>query len=300
MSLVDYIIAYQREKKARSRAEELLEAKSREIYCINKAIQSENDHLVQAEKMASIGQLAAGAAHEINNPISFAISNLETLSEYIEKLQGIKPFVEKLEGKALASFERYKKKHNLDFLLNDINPLLIETRDGLTRVKRIVAGLKEFSHQGTGAFSLCDIHALIEGALRVMMPQTKCKCRIVKNFGDIRLIEGIPEQLSQVFVNLFHNALQAMEGMGTITIQTMMEDNQIVIRVTDTGCGIEPDIISSIFTPFFTTKPIGVGTGLGLSVTYGIINRHKGSISVENSNKNGTTFRINLPIDANI
>lgn len=300
MSVEEYIIAYQREKKARIHAEELLESKSRELYYINQAIQSEHEHLVQTEKMASLGQLAAGAAHEINNPVGFALSNLDTLAEYIDKIRGLKDFLGNEEGESKETVKNYLKEHNINFIFDDISPLLSETQEGLRRVKKIVAGLREFTHQGSEKATFCDVHSLIDSSVRTLNHVFENKCEVVKIYGEIPFVNCFPEQLNQVFINVLHNASQAIEGKGRITIETITENNEVVVRITDTGGGIKPEVLSSIFTPFFTTKPVGVGTGLGLSVTYGIIKRHNGSIVVENSTKDGTTFRISLPIDAKL
>ncbi|GAO37369.1 hypothetical protein SCT_2790 [Sulfuricella sp. T08] len=261
-----------------------------------------HSQLLQSEKMASIGQLAAGVAHEINNPIGFVHSNLGSLEKYIDNLFAIVSAYEAAEGDyqpesaCLPRLQAVRKQFDLAFLREDIPALLSESRDGITRVKKIVQDLKDFSHVDESEWQWSDLHHGLDSTLNIVWNELKYKVEVVKEYGNLPEIECFPSQLNQVFMNLFVNAGHAIETRGTLTIRTGAEAEQVWVEITDSGKGIAPEHFTRVFEPFFTTKPVGKGTGLGLSLSYGIIQKHHGHIEMESEIGKGTTFRVWLPI----
>ncbi len=259
--------------------------------------------LLQSEKMASIGQLAAGVAHEINNPIGFVTSNIATLRSYTETMIGvIDRYSASMAALELPAEARQKIDALIDqnewlYLKKDAQDLIDESMDGLGRVKDIVGALRDFSHAGTSVREYADVHASIDNALRIVANTLRDKIDIIKEFGDLKPIRCMPSQLAQVFMNLLVNAAHAMTDKGTVRITTKMDNNWVNVQVADNGQGIAPEHLPHIFEPFFTTKAIGVGTGLGLSVTYNIITAHGGKVSVVSAVGSGTTFTLQLPVD---
>ncbi len=320
--------ALKRERAAREQAESLLESKSRELYLANTALTDEHERvqrrnaeiekahsalqeaqaqLVQSEKLASVGQLAAGVAHEINNPIGFITSNLGTLNTYAELMtrliSGYRRYANGLGEQApqpelLQELKALEEEEDIEFVLEDIEGLLSDSIAGARRVKDIVQGLKSFSRVDDAEVSEQDIHEGIESTLKVVANEIKYRCEVVKQFGDLPPVPCNLAQLNQVFMNLLINAAQAMESQGTITIITSVDGGNAVIEFRDTGSGIPADKLGSIFDPFFTTKPVGSGTGLGLSISYGIVQDHGGTIEVASEVGVGTTFSVRLPLGA--
>lgn len=258
--------------------------------------------LIQSEKMASIGQLAAGVAHEINNPIGYVYSNLGSLEQYIKELLTIMDVYQAAESELSAEseakqrIEEIKQRFDLKFLRDDIHCLMAESKEGITRVKKIVQDLKDFSHVDEAEWQMVDIHHCLDSTLNMVMNELKYKAELIKEYGDVPEIEGIPNQLNQVFMNLLINAGHAINGNGRIIIRTGSLDNQVFVEVSDNGTGIEPEYLKRIFEPFFTTKPVGKGTGLGLSLSYSIVKKHQGQIEVSSEVGKRTTFRVLLPI----
>ncbi|MGE5469733.1 MAG: ATP-binding protein [Bacteroidota bacterium] len=259
--------------------------------------------LLQSEKMASVGQLAAGVAHEINNPIAFVNSNLNTLIEYVDDLllllDGYQAGEADLPPERRMALVQLRERIDLPFLRKDLQALMRESGEGLARVKAIVQDLKSFSHADTGVLTLADLHEGLDSTLNVATHEIKYKADVVKNYGDIPPIECLPSQLNQVFMNLVVNAAQAMNGdkRGTITVRTRPgEPGMVTIEIGDNGSGIPPENLTKIFNPFFTTKPVGEGTGLGLSLSYGIVKAHQGRIEVSSEVGHGTVFLVHLPI----
>ncbi|MFH2067427.1 MAG: ATP-binding protein [Pseudomonadota bacterium] len=262
--------------------------------------------LMQSEKMASIGQLAAGVAHEINNPIGFVSSNTKTMGEYAEDLKTVicryRALCDVLgqdggrQAERISEIQALEKKLDIDYLMEDMTNLLSECREGLDRVKKIVMDLKDFSHPGEENKVACDINAGIESTVNVIWNEIKYKAEVIKNYGDLPYIDAYPQQLNQVFMNLLVNAAQAIPARGEIRITTRALDKEIEVEIADTGSGIPAENISKIFDPFFTTKEIGKGTGLGLNIAYQIIENHNGRIQVDSKIGEGTVFRIYLPI----
>jgi signal transduction histidine kinase len=289
--------------RKREEAEAELLRRNNELTDLNEKLSHAQDQLVQSEKMASIGQLAAGVAHEINNPIGYIFSNFGTLEGYILKVFEMLKVYEEAESaiatpEVLAKIKATRERIELDYLKDDIPVLMSESREGIVRVRKIVQDLKDFSRVDVNqAWQWSDIHRGIDSTLNIVNNEVKYKADVIKEYGDIPEIECLPSQINQVIMNLVVNAAQAIEGKrGTITISTGVEGDCIWIKVADTGAGIPKDTLPRIFDPFYTTKPIGTGTGLGLSLSYGIIQKHGGKIDVETEVGRGTVFRITLPI----
>ena len=254
-------------------------------------LQETQSQLLQSEKMAAIGQLAAGVAHEINNPIGFVNSNLGTLKNYTGQLLDLAERSRK--GKASeADFVAA----DFDYLKTDIDDLLRESRDGLERVKKIVADLKDFSHVDESEWQEADLNAGIESTLNVVWNELKYKAEVVREFGDLPKVPCVAAQINQVVMNLLVNAAHAIEQRGTITVRTGCDATQAWIEVSDTGRGIAPAAMPRIFEPFYTTKPVGKGTGLSLSLSYDIVKKHGGRIDFSSEVGVGTTFRVSLPL----
>ena len=261
------------------------------------------EQLVQSEKMASIGQLAAGVAHEINNPVGFIGSNINTLKDYCNDLIKVIDEYEKedeylkTDSSHWKSIEKTKDEVDLEYLKDDIGKLISESTDGVKRVKEIVQNLKDFSHVDETEWQWANIHAGLDSTLNIVNNEIKYKAEVIKHYGEIPEVECIASQLNQVFMNLLVNAAHSIEEQGTITIETGLTDsNWVWISITDTGKGIPKELQKNIFDPFFTTKPIGQGTGLGLSLSYGIIDTHSGRIQVDSTEGVGTKFSIWLPV----
>lgn len=265
-----------------------------------KKLEEAHNQLLQSEKLASIGQLAAGVAHEVNNPIGFVNSNLGTLKKYIAKLLDLLDRYETVEDEVpLASRERitaFKAEIDLPFLRDDMADLINESIEGTSRVRRIVQDLRDFSRPGDSEWQAVDVHAGLESTLNVVWNEIKYKADVARDYADLPMVECLPSQLNQVFLNLLVNAAQAIPQRGIITLRTRCDGDQVAISVQDTGSGMPPEIRDRIFDPFFTTKPVGQGTGLGLSVTYGIVEKHGGRIEVASELGQGTTFTIRLPV----
>lgn len=268
-------------------------------------LQQAQAQLLHADKMASIGQLAAGVAHEINNPIGFIASNLSSLGEYVDDLKRVLAAFEGLTaecrraggaaGGTLAEVERVRGEVDLDFIVGDLSNLVSESIEGARRVKQIVADLRDFSHADTPDVTTEDLNALIERTLTVAANEIKYRAEVVREFGSLPAIQCYGGKLGQVVLNLLVNAAQAIPEHGTITVRTGTAGAEVWLEVEDTGCGIPPENLPRIFEPFFTTKDVGCGTGLGLHVTYAIVQAHGGRIDVQSRVGAGTRFRITLP-----
>jgi two-component system NtrC family sensor kinase len=259
--------------------------------------------LMQSEKLASIGQLAAGVAHEINNPIGYVFSNFETLGTYIGRMLTMFDSYQRAEAsianpEVLAELRALRATIDLDFLMEDIPVLMAESREGISRVRKIVQDLKDFSRvDANQEWQWANLHAGIDSTLNILSNEIKYKADVVKEYGQIPDIECQPSHINQVIMNIVINGAQAIGGeRGCITIRTGCDEVNVWIEVADTGTGMPKEVASRIFDPFFTTKPIGSGTGLGLSLSYGIIQKHSGQIDVQSAPGCGTTFRITLPI----
>jgi len=295
-------------------AEQELQESSMALTTSNMKLQRAYDELraaqlrvLQQEKMASVGQLAAGVAHEINNPMGFIISNLNTLKKYAARLLDFQRTQQEALGELagmapenarniVEEVDQQRKKLKIDRLIEDIDPLIHESLEGSDRVKQIVRNLKSFSRVDEQEDKMADLNEGLESTLTIVWNELKYKATITKEYGEIPLILCNPGQLNQVFLNLLMNAVQAIEKHGEIRIETRREGADIVIVISDTGCGIPEEKLGRIFEPFFTTKDVGKGTGLGLSISYDIVKNHGGEITVESSIGQGSRFTIRLPI----
>jgi signal transduction histidine kinase len=271
---------------------------------MNTLLEDAQNQVIQSDKLASIGQISAGVAHEINNPVGYVLSNLGSLESYLAKLfEVLDAYVDVDEGmpppipRAFARVRSLRQQTDVAFLREDIGALIAESRDGLLRVKRIVQDLKDFSRGGAEeSWQTIDLHAALDSTLNIVRNEIKYKATIVKSYGDLPEIECLPSRLNQVFLNLLVNASHAVDANGTITLATGVEGTEAWVRISDTGSGIRPEHLNRLFEPFFTTKPVGEGTGLGLSVSYSIVRNHGGRIEVESELGRGTSFTIRLPI----
>ncbi|MCU7376260.1 PAS domain S-box protein [Paucibacter sp. O1-1] len=267
----------------------------------NARLEEAQNQLLQSEKMASIGQLAAGVAHEINNPIGFVSSNLGTLRRYVSSMLDLLALFERMDlgsGSAddTAELQRLKKAVDLEFLREDLPQLLDESEDGLLRVKKIVQDLKDFSRVDQAEWQEADLNAGLDSTLNVVMNEVKYKAEVKKCYGQLPAVRCIAAQLNQVFMNLIINAAHAIPERGEITLLTATHEGWVSVEVRDTGVGMSDDVKRRIFEPFFTTKPVGMGTGLGLSLSFSIVQKHGGRIEVESLEGGGTTFRVWLPV----
>lgn len=264
--------------------------------------------LLQQEKMASIGQLAAGIAHEINNPLGFISSNIETMKKYAEDYLKYLRAIESLKGaieegnneQARLNADGLKKLErdiNLHFVARDMGDLLKESQVGIERIKKIVMDLRTSAREGQDAFELVRVEEVMDGILNIVEGEIKYKAELKKEYGETPLIKCSPLRLGQVFINLLVNAAQAIKEKGIIRVKTYAREGGVNIEISDTGEGIADEKIQYIFNPFYTTKPVGKGMGLGLTISYDIIKRHKGGITVQSKVGEGTTFTIRLPIE---
>lgn len=261
--------------------------------------------LIQSEKMASIGQLTAGIAHEINNPLAFVSSNLNRFNEYFNELLGVVRVWQAMKADLasepkfhplLALIEKTEAEADLDFVIDNFSVLMKHTAEGTERIRSIVDRLRGFSHMATSSFAEADINAAIDDTINLTWNELKYKATIVREYGDIPPVTCNIGEINQVLVNLLVNAAHALTDKGTITIRTAQKDNAVVIHVIDTGAGIPESHLKRIFDPFFTTKPVGKGTGLGLWISATIVQKHAGSLTVESEPGTGTTMSITLPL----
>lgn len=290
------------EDRVKRRTNELNE-KVIELQSTNQKLAETQAQLVQSEKLASIGQLAAGVAHEINNPVGFVRSNLNTLSGYVQTYQQLHELYRKHgtdennQNVLLAEIKDMEKKEDIDFINEDVIELINDSIEGTTRIRDIVNGLKDFSHVNEKGRSSCDINECISSAVQTVNNELEHKTTIETKLNTVSPIYANPGEINQVLMNLLINADHAIDENGTIIITTIERDGCVEIAVNDTGSGIREEDIGKLFDPFFTTKPVGQGTGLGLSISFGIINDHDGEITVESELGVGTTFTISLPIE---
>ncbi|MGH8055300.1 MAG: ATP-binding protein [Stenotrophomonas sp.] len=260
------------------------------------------EKLLQSEKMASIGQLAAGVAHEINNPIGYVHSNLGSLQEYLRSLFTVIESYERAlrapdPKSQIAEIDDIRKRLDIDFISRDLPQLMAESREGIERVTRIVRDLKDFSYSGRDeSWKLVDLHAGLESTINIIWNELKYKVTLERRYGELPMIECLPSELNQVYMNLLLNAGHAIADRGNIAVSTGVDGDEVWVEFQDDGAGISADLRQRIFDPFFTTKPVGSGTGLGLSISYGIINKHHGRIDLESTVGEGSRFRIVLPI----
>lgn len=276
--------------------------RSQELQTTLDELEIAHQQLIQSEKMASLGQLSAGIAHEINNPLSYVKSNLETLQEYLQQVwlwgADMRQHLDVNGGLEEKDYRGYFEARDIAFLQDDSQDIMVSVLNGLMRVREIIADLKTFSHQGSSEFKPMCLQECINSALKIAWNTLKYDYTLDKKIAsDLLEITGNTGQLQQVFVNLLVNAGQAMSEGGTLTIEAFNSDHGVQVNISDTGSGMGEETIKKLFTPFFTTKPVGVGTGLGLSVSYGILNSHNVSIDVQSKIGEGTTFSLLFPLN---
>jgi signal transduction histidine kinase len=262
--------------------------------------------LVESGKMASLGQLTAGIAHEINNPINFVTSNIKPLERDINDIYKLQDITEKLlDGNqtAINQIKKYKNEIDFDYLKNEINFLLKGIHEGSSRTAEIVKGLRIFSRVDEDDIKLANINEGLDSTIIIINNQLNNKIAIEKDYANLPFVECYPGKLNQVFLNLISNAIYAVRQRfqendgGKLIIKTKHENNNVIITISDNGTGMSPETQKKLFEPFFTTKPVGEGTGLGLSITYNTIKKHNGSVSVESALGEGTIFKITIPIN---
>ncbi len=265
-------------------------------------VRSTREQLVQAEKMSAIGRLAAGVAHEINNPIGFVVSNIGTLRQYVTKLTGLIATYDRIHAQLPFSeagrqrLAALKAGLDYDFLCQDLAELLGETETGLARVKRIVRDMKTFSEVGTAAWQMAELNAVLAGSVDPLRASAPAGVTLETALSPLPPLECQPSQLAEVFANLVTNALQAVEpGEGRVVVASREDGDWLEVEVRDNGCGMPPEVSRHVFEPFFTTRPVGQGTGLGLSVSYEIVKHHGGEILLDSSPGEGTRVRVRLP-----
>jgi len=282
--------AHERLKQLNETLEERVRTRTRELEQVNRDLRETQAQLVRSSTMASLGTLAAGIAHELNTPMGAIHSNADVERRAVRIIRGI------LRDPSMAAklgpqpqLERTLK------IFDDINQMTLEASE---RVTKIVQSLKSFARLDQPELEWVDLHEGIESVLTLMDHLIKDRIHLIKNYGELPKVKCYASQINQVFANVLTNAVEAIDGAGSITITTKQEDPGVVIQVADTGSGIRPEHLERIFDPGFTTKGVGVGTGLGLSITYRMIENHHGSIQVESEPGRGTTFTLRLPSTA--
>lgn len=283
-------LAQELETEVRKRTEELA--------ALNEALEhkvaTRTHELLRAEKMASVGRLAAGIAHEINNPVGFVQSNLGSLKTYGNRL------IELIDALGACTdatrHEQMRQEADFDFLRGDMIELIEESRVGLARVSRIVQKLMDFSYVDQSEIQDSDLNTDLENSLQVAWHEIRENIAVMRDYGVLPRVRCVPAQINQVFFNLITNAVQAMAGTGTLTLATRAEPDWVTVSIGDTGSGMSEEALTRIFDPFYTTRPVGQGMGLGLSESYDIVNKHGGRLNVESRPGHGTTFHIRLPV----
>jgi PAS domain S-box-containing protein len=306
-NIVDIVISTRNIEKTKELIEQLKESKAHQEH-LNIKLKDQLGQLVHQEKMASLGQISAGIAHEINNPIGFVLGNINVLSDYLETIQSAYKQIQEFllssqnlrpedRNKPYESLQEMIKKKELDFIIEDSQALIKESCYGSLRVKDTVSNLISFVHADEAMdMKQVDLIEALESSLKIAEHQIKDHVTVIKKFGILPLLICYAGQLNQVFLSLITNAGQAIKASGDLVIETKSQNGYIIITFSDTGSGISPEHLVKLFDPFFTTKGVGKGTGLGLSISKGIIDQHHGQIYVDSTLGKGTTFTIRLPL----
>ena len=291
-------------KQAEAKAKRLIEELTRanvELQTLNERLENAKGQLEQSEKMAAIGQLAAGVAHEINNPIGYVRSNLGALAKYVDGLLSVIEAYARAEP-ALAAhpallddLTQAKAAADLDFVQEDVGVLIRESREGVDRVRKIVENLREFTRLDGADWQHFNLELGLDSTLGILESELRGKVEVVRDYAGLPEVECIAAQINQVFMNLITNAVQAIPERGVITVRTGQAHDSVWVEITDDGVGIAVENLQRVFEPFFTTKPVGKGTGLGLSLAYGIVQQHGGNLTVCSEPGSGATFRVTLP-----
>ncbi|MDP3859468.1 MAG: ATP-binding protein [Stagnimonas sp.] len=300
--------SYSELDQANEHLEEQVQERTKDLRGALSELRESQAQLVQSEKMASLGQMVAGVAHEINTPLGYARSNAEIVRTSLGDIRELCSAQDRAlslmtaanasdeeVAQALAEADQQRQNINAAEMMEDLNNLLQDTDHGLAQIADLVSSLKDFSRVDRSRADLFDVNAGIESALKICHNQLKHRVAVERLFGETPQIECSPSQLNQVFLNLFTNAAQAIDGEGLITVMTGTEAGGVFIRITDTGSGMSDETKQRIFEPFFTTKPVGKGTGLGLSIVFRIIEEHNGRIEVDSTVGVGSSFTIHLP-----
>ncbi len=295
-------------------AHEKIKKSEQELRNVNAEIKAQHDklartlenlkrtqaQLIQSEKMASVGQLVAGIAHEINNPVTFISAGVDSLYTNLEEVRQILDIYHRITPnnakEKLKEIEELKEQIDYKQAIREIDKLIESIKTGTERTTQIIKGLRTFSRLDEDVLKVADIHEGLDSTLILLRNKYKNRIEIAKDYGDIPQLECFPGQLNQVFMNILSNAIDAIEYKGIITISTSKSNGSIQINIKDTGRGIQENIKAKIFDPFFTTKEVGEGTGLGLSISHGIIEKHNGSIKVKSEAGKGSEFIILLPV----
>jgi two-component system NtrC family sensor kinase len=278
-----------------------LESRNAELERRKAELERLQAQIVHSEKMASLGQLAAGVAHELNNPAGFIYGNMEMLAECAAGLERLLKVYDRaaLDGELAAEVAAVKNEINYETTLADIRSIVEDCHGGAERIRDVVQNLRLFSRLDEAEFKKVDLHEGIESTIRLLSQYYGAgRLALERCYGELPPVDCYAGQLNQVWMNLLVNAAQAAGPRGSVRVATRLEDSAAVVTVSDNGHGIPPEHMEKIFDPFFTTKPVGEGTGLGLSITYGIVKRHGGSISVESGLGAGTAFTVSIPVDA--
>jgi histidine kinase len=279
---------------------EQLNIQTEELHTTLENLRHSQAQLIQSEKMASLGQLVAGIAHEINNPVNFISAGVDSLYTNLGEIKQVLNMYNKITinnvDKTLKEIEKLKEKIRYKESVKEITKLIQSIKNGTYRTTEIIKGLRTFSHLDEDLIKTADLHDGLDSTLVLLRNRYKNRIEIVKKYADIPTIECYPDQLNQVFMNVLSNAIDAIENEGVITISTSVKNDQIQITICDTGKGIAENLKDKIFEPFFTTKEVGKGTGLGLSISHGIIEKHKGSITFKSEVGKGSEFIIHLPV----
>ena len=277
-----------------------LETKNEELVTGKIQLEHLQAQIVQSAKMASLGQLAAGVAHELNNPVGFVHANLEMLDQHFTNLTRLIEYYDQIDISAIDGAKAASIKDEIGYptILGDINSIVRDCRDGSDRIRDIVQNLRTFSRLDEADYNLTNIHEGLDSTIRLISGYfSSGNIRLVRDYGDLPVIQAFSGQLNQVWMNLLVNAAQAIgTGKGEVKIKTSVDDDDIFVEISDSGCGIAVQDLNRIFDPFFTTKPVGEGTGLGLSISFGIVERHGGNITVGTRLNEGTTFKVRLPL----
>jgi signal transduction histidine kinase len=285
------------EDKVRVRTEQLRTA-NEELRTAYRDLQATQLQLIQREKMASVGQLVAGVAHELNNPIGFISSNVATLADFVQRLRTM---LATYQEAALPEADRSRvdarrQELQVDYALKYLDSMISGIREGADRTRKIVGDLRVFARTSDDVWQPVDLHEELESSLTLLNHQLKDRIAVTRKYGPLGPVECVRSQIDQVFLNVLANAAQAIKGPGAITIETRQVDAMAVVAIADSGPGIAPEVLHRIFDPFFTTKPVGEGTGLGLSISYEIVTKHGGEIRAESPPGGGAVFTLRLPI----
>ena len=285
------------ENKVQERTREI-EEKNTQLTELVETMKRIQEQLVHSEKMASLGQLVAGIAHEINNPVNFISSNITPLHNYINDIKTLIAWYEQADGFSpddREKIEQLKDEIDFEFLIDDLDDLILDVGTGASRIKRIVQDLRNFSRLDEAELKTIHLHESLDTTLNLLGHLYENRITVHRQYGDIPPVECYAGQLNQVFMNIMANAAQACHQRGNVWITTRRDDSHIIISIRDDGKGIKEDVLPKIFDPFFTTKDVGEGTGLGLSISYGIIEKHHGDITVTSTVGEGTEFTITIP-----